>query len=716
MSSSLILVLAVIAVWFTWPLAVRAGEILPGHSYRFDQYILAYALEWVRGSLLSGTVDFFNANACHPARNALAGSDHLLGFLPLFALLRAFGVGSLASLHLLVVISAFASALAMAALLLRLSEGDRAAAAVGGVLFAFTPYQMAAMGMWLHVTAVFCLPLIVLAIDRLLDGDRRAPALLGSVALVQVALGVYGTVFAFLTGVAYLGGRLLIGRARLRPAALVLAGVSVLPAAALALGIAGRYAAVAPHGARLDLTTAIRNNIVDQQELLDPLDGPRGLATRLGRLLGITVQRRSFPPHAGRPALVLALVAVGAWLLGRDRTACGPSAGLAAITMTGLGLALGPGFLRLGDLVLPLPILWLDQVPFFGHLRGAERFMSVAAVGLTAFAALGLHALLKGRSRPLRLAGSTLVIVLARFDAGAMPFGDLPTVRTTPAEILSREGDGSPVLELPPLGLGDRLGAALLLAAKHRQPTTLCLTGVYPPAWRALFLRVGVPPDSAQLLQVLGEGGFRWLMIHKGLGFDAIIDVAAPIGRLRYEDESVVLFERGSEWRDTGRSAEGPARPATLRLTPVVPTPRAGSLTPVRTEVTLPETAGDGSALALTLRWKDEAGKPVLHEDEPIRAARRRALPVRWQRALEPLRVLPAETFPVPRGGGSGVYSGVLLASTPRAPGRYVLEARLHPKWVEVVMPYEEPPAVAAAVVAVDVIAVRPNGKRRPRG
>gem|GEM_PF-4999502 len=478
MSTPLILVLAAATVGFTWPLAMRAGDILPGADYRFDQFILAYALEWIRGSVASGSMNVFDANMCYPARNALVGSDHLLGFARVYALLRALGASPLASLHLLVVATSFASALGMAALILHASAGDRAAAVAAGVLFAFTPYQMAVLGMWLHVTAVFCLPLIVLAIDRMLEGDRRAPVLLGAVALVQVGLGVYGTVYALLVGAAYLSARLLAGRSRLRPTSIALAAATLLPATILAVGIASRYAAATQDDLRVDLATAIRNNVAGRLEHLDPLDGPAGLAHRLARLLGIA-PRANDRPDAGRVALLLALVGAVACVSGRLPASRAQAAGLAAFAIAGVGLALGPGFLWLGNVAIPLPILWLDQVPFFGHLRGADRFMSVATVGITAFAGLGLHALLERRTRRVRQAGTLLVVVLARLDAGSLPFGNLPPGSNGASGTEARREPGARARPRQTV-LGETMIAAMEPAIAHAADLVLRGVGLPP--------------------------------------------------------------------------------------------------------------------------------------------------------------------------------------------------------------------------------------------
>jgi hypothetical protein len=198
------------AIWFTWPLARSPGGLLVGSTFAFDEYFFAYVLEWGRHTLARAPLTIFEAPFCYPAALSLASTEHMIGLAPLYAVARALSADPLAALHLTVLFVFALNALAMAALTARWT-GDRVAATVAGTLFAFAPLQLMQAG-WIHVLAIFCLPLLLLAVDGVLWSDHpwRAAVVLVGVGTWQIALGVYGTIFGLVVAGVGLAGGLLV--------------------------------------------------------------------------------------------------------------------------------------------------------------------------------------------------------------------------------------------------------------------------------------------------------------------------------------------------------------------------------------------------------------------------------------------------------------------------------------------------------------------------
>src|SRR5262245_7456843 len=128
------------AVFFSWPLARAPGALLVGSTFAFDEYFFAYVLEWGRHTLWRAPLAIFDAPFCYPAPLSLASTEHMIGFVPLYAPVRALSPDPLAALHLTVLVVLVLNALAMTVLITRWT-GDRLAGAIAGALYAFAPLQ-----------------------------------------------------------------------------------------------------------------------------------------------------------------------------------------------------------------------------------------------------------------------------------------------------------------------------------------------------------------------------------------------------------------------------------------------------------------------------------------------------------------------------------------------------------------------------------------------
>ncbi len=120
------------------------GQLVAGHfkvvpgdlgDSRFNAIVLEHGFRYLRGDAWhhpywSPRWSFF------PHKNVLAYSDNLLGTLPLYVILRVFGLSELSALNAWLVVISIANYIAMY-LLLRAVSLSRIGAALGGFLFAF---------------------------------------------------------------------------------------------------------------------------------------------------------------------------------------------------------------------------------------------------------------------------------------------------------------------------------------------------------------------------------------------------------------------------------------------------------------------------------------------------------------------------------------------------------------------------------------------------
>src|SRR6185369_816844 len=262
----------------------------------------------------------FDAPIFHPAPNALATTEHLLGLQVLYLPLRL-ATGDPLAAHQATLIATFAAAFVTTAWLVRAWTGSWLAAATAGVLYAFSPFRADYLAA-LHMEAAWLLPLVVLAMERVASGARIGWTLALAVTLALQVLSSYylGYASAIAVGVLLLAVAL-DPRSRPRLARLV-----------AAIGAAGVVVVVCslPYlRARADGT------------LVPPDPGYVAVVSAAPGRTGATL------------AVALALVTLPWW----RRATAGRGRWLVAVALAGLAahaLALGPT-VRVGDTVVPGP-------------------------------------------------------------------------------------------------------------------------------------------------------------------------------------------------------------------------------------------------------------------------------------------------------------------------------------------------------------------------
>ena len=161
-----------LAILLTWPIAARfttAGRIDTGDG-RFSIWNVA----WVAHALTTDPAQLYNANIFYPIQGALTFSEMNLG-AGLLAVPGYWISGNPILAHNTAMLAAFVLAGVCTYYLVRHLTGDRRAAAVAGICYAFCPFVFARTTQ-IQLMMTFGLPLSMLAFHRWADRPSAARA------------------------------------------------------------------------------------------------------------------------------------------------------------------------------------------------------------------------------------------------------------------------------------------------------------------------------------------------------------------------------------------------------------------------------------------------------------------------------------------------------------------------------------------------------------
>lgn len=505
-----------LALLISWPLARHAGNQLPAAPIldlpfgRADLDLLVWILSWTARAVVIMPSGLFDANIFHPAGNALAASEHLIGLAPLATPLW-FATGNPVLTYNLTALGVTVATAWTLWLAIREAEPAPVAAFVAAALFAFDP---AVTSSWtrLHDSAIWLFPLIFLLAFR--AARRPTPALLAlltATTALQILAGAY-TAFLLATFMAALVPALLIDARR--------SGRSGLwPLASLALGALLAAPSALPY---LGLTSSPDLADAVQQAPSLPLSfelAARSLLSGSGILL--------------LPAAVVGLV--------RGRTRLPVRLSLLLAALVSLLLATGPqGSLVPGTDLPSLFSILVDTVPGFAMLRAPTRFLLVARLSIALLAGYGLGVLV-GRllTTPLFLR-TAAVSSAAAFLVLVQPIWPLPlteplrTPYTTGAHRwLAENGARGAVLDLPaatsPAAQLAATGRAMLGATEHWLPLLNGYSGYPPPSLDLLMTLADRLPEPEAFAELCRYTDLRWIVAHFGLmpGRQAAFDASA---------------------------------------------------------------------------------------------------------------------------------------------------------------------------------------------
>jgi hypothetical protein len=687
-----VLALAGLAVWMTWPIAAHLGthvydpgglsRAIPGWVHP-DIHLTTWIVGWVARRLPAAPATLFDAPIFAPAPSALAYSEHLLGATPIT--LPAYWLGGLTFAHQTLLLMTFVLSALAAAAAAGAWTRSAAAALVAGALYAFAPWRFHALH-GVHLECAFYLPVVFLLAQRWLATGRVADLAGMTVALAGQALAAYSLAYpAFAAVVPFVVVLALVSRAPARRLVVALAGVGAAAAVLAAASVPYlRVQASDPAPVPVMVTWSPENLQWTQTAALGSyLDG-------------------NTAAYLGVVSLVLAAAGIVAGLRGRPAGAADPRALVWALLATAIALVvlgLGPYADVLG---LPLAGLW-EAVPGLRYYRVPLRFsffvsLPVAVLGGLAAAALaGLVERRAGRPAAWLATAALVGAVCWQGPRGPIPLSafageaDVPPVY----QWLARqpcEGDRCAVLEVPAGPDWDQDPIAVYRTLAHGQPVVNGYSGFAPAAYPMVVSLAAQLPEAAARVALGALTGARWLVVHRARLTAAerrAWDAAALPQAARLGDD--VVYEIPVMDLDWRAAYVTPPSDATFAGTPLAALP-AGSRAELRLEDDLAATRRGSLRVEAVVTNAGDAPWPALTS----RARDRVAMTLTWIGARGPIPTLPVTTVFLPTDLGPGQRARLAARlRAPAVPGTYTLEAR-------VVQEGREPlPGAARAAVRV---------------
>ena len=473
-----------LAAALTFPFVTQIDRV--GRSDNSDGQWSIWSVAWVARTLVTDPANLFNANIFYPHQQTLAFSENNLAAGLLAVPIYWASKNPYLTLNLVFLLS-MALSFAGANYRVRHLTGDRRAAVVSGICFAFCPYVFARTS---HIQLLMTggLPFALLAFHRVLERpDWRRGAVLGLVVAAQATIsGYYAILTALMIAAAGVTVALMRGLWRDRrfwsaaggAAAVTL--ICVLPLAApylrmqRASGFARPLAEAAQYSA--DWRAYFASSAWAHSWMLAPLGQwkevlfPGFVAIVLGAAGMVVGWRRS---GRGRETAVLygVLMALAAW------ASLGPNAGLYAVLYR--------------------------TVPVFSWLRAPARFGVLVALCLSVLAGLALAHLLPRMRRATLVTG--LIAMIAAVEL-ATPLRFREVQPFAPAYRVLATLPPGPVIELPFLSKDNELhGHAkyMLRSTTHWMPLINGYSDYIPPEFqeRAQSLRGFPSRDAFRALQ-----------------------------------------------------------------------------------------------------------------------------------------------------------------------------------------------------------------------
>ena len=468
-----------LAAVLTFPFVTQLDRV--GRSENSDGQWSIWNVAWVARTLVTDPANLFNANIFYPHRQTLAFSENNLAAGLLAVPVYWASKNPYLTLNVVFLLS-MAFSFAGAYYLVRHLTGDRRAAIVSAICFAFCPYIFARTS---HIQLLLTggLPFALLAFHRVVErpGWQRAAAL-GLVVAAQAAIsGYYASLTALMIGAAALIAAAMRGRWKVYRfwvaigVAAVVTLVCVMPLALPYLrlqreaGFGRSLAEAAVYSA--DWRAYLASSAWAHRWMLAPLGQwrevlfPGFVAVVLGAI-GLVVGWRRNGRVREITVLYGLITMLAAW------ASFGPAAGLYSFLY--------------------------DMVPALAWLRAPARFGILVALGLSVLAGVALANLLS-RTRRAWFVAVAIAIVAAAELATPLRFREVQPF--APAYKVLASLPPGPVIELPFLSKESELhGHAkyMLRSTTHWMPLINGYSDYIPPEFqqRAQVLR-GFPSRDA---------------------------------------------------------------------------------------------------------------------------------------------------------------------------------------------------------------------------
>jgi len=523
-----LLAAAILTVALTYPMALELGRV--GRVDKGDGQLSIWNVAWVARTLVVDPRHVFDANIFYPHRGTLAYSENNLGAgalaVPVYWVTR-----NPYAAHNFVMLLGFVLSATGMYYLVRYLTGDRRAAAIPAIGFAFCPFVFAHTA---HIQLLMTagLPFTLLAFHRLTDEpDARRGAMLGlAMAGQAICCGYYGVFVCLMVGFAILVmaavRRLWANRAFWMAvgAAAIVSLVLVTPAFLPYLDLQR------VDGFRRELKDAIQYSANWSDYLAS---SAYAHAWMLGHLPAWS--EVSFP---GFVTLVFGIW--GARVAARDRRR--------ELLLVYGGLTLLAFWASFGPAGLLYAALY-DVVPMFAWLRAPARFGLIVGFGLSVLAGVAIAQWLQRVRRPALV---TAVLVVATAGELAVPLYMPEAPATAPVYRTLVTLPRGPLIEMPffypQVGLFQHT-KYMLASTAHWLPMVNGYSDYIPPDFYEHVMLLA-PFPSRDAFKILEPNGVRYAIFHmNGYNAENRRDVLTRLKEFErylrplYTDETTRLYE-----------------------------------------------------------------------------------------------------------------------------------------------------------------------------
>ena len=518
-----------LTVLLTSPIAFHLGTV--GRTDNSDGRMSIWNVAWVARTLVVDPLHVFDANIFYPHRWTLAYSESNLG-AGILAIPVYWATGNPYAAHNFVFLLSFVLSATGAYYLVRYLVGDRRAAAIAAICFAFCPYVFAhTPHIQLMMTAG--LPFSMLAFHRLVDRPTRLRgAALGSTMAAQALFcGYYAVFVALMIGLSVL---VVAGLRRRWADFRYWAAVSV--AAGVAIGIA--VPLLAPY-LGLQRATGFNRSLDSARQWSADWRAyfASGSSAHAWMLNIIAHWNEVLFPGFVALGFGVAGVAVGWSARGRVREA---SIVYGALAVLAYWASFGPGSGLYGALYATLPV--------FSLLHAPSRFGIVVTLALSVLAGVAISAMLRKLSRPTL---GAIVLMAASVAELRTPLSFRRLPRIEPAYRVLASLPRGAVIELPVYSARFAFARTeyMLSSTVHWMPLIDAYSDYIPQDFVENAEALGGFP-SREAFAILERDHARYAVVHLSLyNGDARRDVLARLREFdrylarRYGDQQIELYE-----------------------------------------------------------------------------------------------------------------------------------------------------------------------------
>jgi hypothetical protein len=519
---------AILSVAMTYPLAFRLGRV--GRVDKPDGMFSIWNVAWVARTLVVDPIHVFDANIFYPHRDTLAYSENNLGAGAL-AIPVYWATRNPFAAHNFVFLLTFVLSSTGMYYLVRHLTGDRGAASVAAVCYAFCPFVFAHTA---HIQLLMTagLPFSLYAFHRVAERPtlRRGAVLGVAMAAQAVSCGYYG-VFVILT-VGYAVVIVAVTRQLWRSpaywrsisAAAAISTLVVLPAFLPYLALHR----VEGFGRDLDQARRYSSNWSDY--LASSSYAHAWMLPHLPPWVDVT-----FPG-----IVATTLGAAGAWIGCRTRRS--------ELTLIYAGLAVLACWASFGPAAFLYTALY-KTVPLFAWLRAPARFGLIVVFGLSVLTGVALSALRRRLRYSFAIAVAVAALAAAELVVPSNMSEVLPfepvyrTLRTLPP---------APIIEMPFYYLPEmftRHTEYMLYSTMHWMPMLNGYSDYIPPDFVEHIMTLA-PFPSEPALKLIGPLKVRYAVFHMyGYNQENRQDVMTRLKALEqyfrpiYIDDAAQLYE-----------------------------------------------------------------------------------------------------------------------------------------------------------------------------